>query len=351
MSSNHWQALCSRKAIIARNKLYSDIRDFFNKKSVLEVETPILSTASVTDPYIDSLEVFSPKDNSKKYFLQTSPEFAMKRMLCDNFGDIFQICKSFRAEEIGRKHNIEFTMLEWYRLNFNMDDLINEVCELIIYCLRDINEPRLSATFRGLTAESGESQRGESIIKKISYKDLFIEYLAFDPNLVDIDYLKKLILNKFETKYSDIINSNDFDKNYNKDDLLMILISDYIEPELDHEKITVIYDYPRSQSALAKIDNSIDYPVAKRFEVYYKGMELANGFHELSDYTEQKNRFLQDINKRKKQHLPDVSIDYKFLSALESGLPDCSGVALGLDRLLMIKQGVTSIEDVLVFRN
>ena len=131
----------------------------------------------------------------------------------------------------------------------------------------------------------------------------------------------------------------------------MILISDYIELKLDQDQITVIYDYPASQSALAKIDSSGEYSVAKRFEVYYKGMELANGFHELSDYKEQENRFIADVTKRKSQDLPTVNIDYNLLSALESGLPDCSGVALGLDRLLMIKLGVQNIEDVLVFRN
>lgn len=324
MSSN-WQPLCNKSAIIARSKLYQKIRSFFAAKEVLEVETPLLSSATVTDPYINSLEVFAPKNilQNSPLYLQTSPEFAMKRLLCTNIGSIYQICKAFRAEEIGRNHNREFSMLEWYRVGFTLEDLMAEMTELLSFVLDLANS-------------------SDNFIK-ISYQDLFLDHLDFDHNMVNCNYLKNIIIKLFPDKY-DCLDSLD------KDDLLMILLSEYIEPKLDHNKIIFLYDYPATQAALARIDNSGYYPVAKRFEVYYKGIELANGFYELADYKEQQARFERDLAKRRALNFSAVESDQNLLSALKSGLPDCSGVALGLDRLLMLKLGFTNIEQVLSFR-
>jgi len=331
MSDNNWQLTCKKSAIVARAELYNLIRDFFKNKQVLEVETPVLSYAAVTDPYIDSFEVTNPKNKSaEKLYLQTSPEFAMKRLLCSDLGSIFQICKSFRSEEIGKHHHVEFSMLEWYRLNFKLEDLMAEMAELLCLVFEYKNTP-------------------ENILY-ITYRELFIKYLDFDYNLADIDFLKNLINKLFDNKFDTIINNNDFDKLYTKDDLLMILISNYIEPRLDINKFVFIYNFPESQSALARIDFTSEYPVAKRFEVYYNGLELANGFYELACHNEQLKRFDQDLKKRESLNLPIVKKDHKLLAALASGLPECSGVALGLDRLLMLKLGLTSIEDVLAFR-
>ncbi|MBP9722312.1 MAG: EF-P lysine aminoacylase GenX [Gammaproteobacteria bacterium] len=335
MRNQNWGTLCSTQAIIARSELYNSIRHFFKAKKVLEVETPVLSTATGTDPYIDSFEVFNPQDkdkNNNKYYLQTSPEFAMKRLLCSGIGSIFQICKSFRAEQIGNYHNLEFTMLEWYRVGFKLEDLMGEMAELLNFLIG-----------------SAEPNNNNTIIK-ITYKNLFLQYLNFDPHLTGVNFLKNKITELLPNQFDHLINQPDFDSRYNQDDLLMILMSNYIEKKLPKDKFIFIYNFPASQSALAKIDNSGDYPVAKRFEVYYNNIELANGFYELSDHKEQLYRFNQDLSKRRSLNLPMVTKDENLLQALEYGLPDCSGVALGLDRLLMLKLGYNNIEDVLTFR-
>lgn len=329
-SNNNFKANISKQAIVARNNLYQQIRDFFAKKSVLEVETPLLSSSTITDPYIQSFEV---ANYNNKLYLQTSPEFAMKKLLCSNLNSsIFQICKAFRVDEIGRHHNIEFSMLEWYRLDFNLDMLMDEMAELLNLVLTNAG------------------------IIKISYQELFLQYLNFDYNLVDLNFLKNKVKELFLNQFDSIILDSYFDNKYTKDDLLMILLSNYIEPKFKSDnntknKIILIYNYPSTQSALAKIkpdkNNNL---IARRFEVYYNGIELANGFEELSDPKEQLSRFEQDLKTRKKLGLSQVNIDYNLIKALEAGLPECSGVALGLDRLLMLCMGYDNIEYVLVFR-
>lgn len=329
--------LPKKQAFIARNLLYKSVREFFNTRNVLEVETPLLAAATITDPYINSFEVFNPLDVKKlnKYYLQTSPEFAMKRLLCENIGSIFQICKVFRAEEIGRKHNIEFTMLEWYRMGFKLEDLMNEMAELLSSLL---------------ASKLTKQHDAVNNCVKFTYKDLFLHYLDFDHNLVDIEFLKNKIRQLYNDQFDSILNDKNFNTLYDKDDLLMILLSNYIEPKLEHNKIIFLYDYPPTQAALSQLDYTAKYPVAKRFEVYFNGLELANGFYELGSSSEQEKRFNLDLEKRRSQRLPEVSIDRNLLSALNSGMPDCSGVALGLDRVLMLQMGAHDIEDVLAFR-
>lgn len=333
-----WQPLCNVHAISVRSKLYKLVRNFFDKRAALEVETPLLSKATVSDPFIASLEVSAPKNpdntnDNNRYYLQTSPEFAMKKMLCSGVGSIYQICKAFRAEEQGANHNQEFTILEWYRVGFDLDDLMQEMQDL----LSDIFASELS------------KQTVNKYIK-ISYTELFQQYLNFNHNRVDIGYLIKLIKKLFGDQFNTVLNHNNFEQLFNKDDLLTILLSNYIEPRLDKNNIYFLYDYPVTQAALAQIDKTGEYPVAKRFEVYYQGFELANGYFELSDYKEQQARFERDLSRRAQQQLPLVTVDNDLIAALKHGLPVCSGVAMGLDRILMILLQTKNIEDVLVFR-
>lgn len=331
-----WQLLASKQALVERAKLYQTVREFFKNKQVLEVETPLLSYAGVTDPFINSFEVYQPFDTAlkNKYYLQTSPEYAMKRMLCSGIGSIYQICKAFRSEEIGHKHHVEFSILEWYRIGFNLADLMQEMAELLCTVLN--------------------LENNNSNVKHYTYQQLFIEYFNFDYNLVDNDYLKAIVKKHFDNSFDSIINHSEFDLLYTKDDLLMILLSHYIEPKMgqDHnkDKIILLYNYPYTQAALAKLEIVDNHKIAKRFEVYFNGLELANGFQELSDPIEQEQRFILDLEKREQLGLPVVKIDYNLLAALKHGLPVCSGVALGLDRLLMLQMGVDNIEDVLSFR-
>jgi lysyl-tRNA synthetase class 2 len=242
----------------------------------------------------------------------------MKRLLGAGFGSIFQICKSFRKEEQGRLHNSEFTMLEWYRIGFDHHQLMSEVIELLQVILN--------------------LQR----INKITYKEIFYKYFNLDPLVCTIENLKQKII-----QHNINLTSNAA-LNLTKADYFDLLFSHIIQPNLESNVIWVIYDYPVEQSALAKI-NRIKQPVAERFEVFINGVELANGYHELQDVIEQKTRFANDLAARAKLQLNSLPIDTKLIKALEYGLPHCSGVALGLDRLLMIKLNSSSITEVIPF--
>lgn len=293
-----------------RAQLYQQIRTFFFKRNILEVETPLLCSHTVTDVHIDSFQV----DNR---YLQTSPEYCMKRLLAAGSGPIYQICKAFRLEEAGSRHNPEFTMLEWYRPGFNHHQLIGEVDMLLQTILN--------------TAP----------LKKQSYQDCFKQFTNIDPFSMPLEILLKFI----ETHISSFLRE---DLDIDIDTALQIILSEYIEPQIGQDQPFCIYDFPPSQAALAKIRNDAP-PVAERFEIYYKGYELANGFHELTDPTEQAKRFGADQAKRKQleKHVPDI--DLFFIDALKHKLPACAGVAIGLDRLLMVKNNKQNISDVLCF--
>ena len=298
-------------------KLLADIRDFFARKQVLEVNTDLLRPAAITDPYLNPLSLLY---NTKIQYLQTSPEYAMKILLSQGSGCIYQICKAFRNDEIGRLHKPEFTLLEWYRIGFDHHDLMNEMDEFLQYILPH-SHPAI----------------------KYTYQFLFEHYLDVNPHTINIGLLKKLL------KKNNIILNNSNYVGYrdtlDKDDYLQLLFNYCIEPELKKLKnIIFVYDYPASQAALARIytDNHT-IKLAQRFEVYINGIELANGYHELNNYTEQKKRFTHDLHKRKKLGLPLLPMDTELLSALKTGFPDCAGVALGIDRLLMILQGEHAI--------
>ncbi len=312
-----WQPTASVKNLLTRAKLLAEIRRFFTDRGLLEVETPVLSEFGVTDVHLAtfSTEFISPfGEQSKTLWLSTSPEYHMKRLLAAGSGPIFQIGKVFRNEEAGNRHNPEFTMLEWYRPHFDMYRLINEVDDLLQQIL--------------------ECPPAESM----SYQFSFQQYVGLDPLSADLSELAE------KAKKHQLIGA----ENENRDTLLQFLFSTVVEPQIGQEAPVVVYHFPASQAALAQI-SSEDLRVAERFEFYYKGLELANGFHELSDAREQLRRFQQDNLQREKMGLPVRAIDTRLLAALQAGIPNCSGVALGVDRLLMIAMGTESIKDVISF--
>ena len=312
-----WQPSASIKNLLTRAKLIEEIRRFFTDRGLLEVETPVLSEFGVTDVHLAtfSTEFISPfGEQSKTLWLSTSPEYHMKRLLAAGSGPIFQIGKVFRNEEAGNRHNPEFTMLEWYRPHFDMYRLINEVDDLLQQIL--------------------ECPPAESM----SYQFAFQQYVGLDPLSADLSELGEKA-QKYQLMGAE---------NESRDTLLQFLFSAVVEPQIGQEAPVVVYHFPASQAALAQI-SSEDLRVAERFEFYYKGLELANGFHELSDAREQLRRFQQDNLQREKMGLPVRAIDTRLLSALQAGIPNCSGVALGVDRLLMIAMGAEHIKEVISF--
>jgi lysyl-tRNA synthetase class 2 len=320
MSSNSdWRPSASIETLQQRAKIIRQIRDFFHKREVLEVDTPCLSRASVTDLH---LRAFSTQFNdpgspqASTLYLQTSPEFAMKRLLCAGSGAIFQLSKAFRNEEAGRWHNPEFTMLEWYRPGFDHFMLMDEMDELVMPIL------------------------GTDKALRLSYQQAFMQVLACDPIAADLDELQNVCAN---LGYAELAAQES-----DKDVLLNLLFSQHIEPAISQTQPCFVYDFPASQAALARL-NPNNPKVAERFELYYQGVELANGFHELSDPQEQRQRFLHDNHKRQQHDLPSIAIDENFLAALESGLPACAGVALGVDRLIMLALDCKRVSQVLAF--
>lgn len=307
----NWRPTAQLAALQARAELYRKIREFFALRNVLEVETPLMAARGVTDPYIQAFAV----DNN---YLQTSPEYAMKRMLSAGCGSIYQICKAFRREEAGNYHNPEFTMVEWYRIGFNHVHLMDEVDQLI-QVLLDC-QPAI----------------------RITYEDLFIKFLGINPHTSAIDQLQacasKHGINLTPAAMADLSIT----------DWLQLLMSHVIEPQLTGPVAWFVYDFPAAQAALAKVIPG-QYPVAARFEIYMEGIELANGYYELQDASEQEKRFAEDNALRKAQNLNLMQADDRLVAALESGFPECAGIALGIDRLLMLKLHTKSIADVLSF--
>ena len=315
--SNDWQPSAALSELRFRADILANIRAFFLARGVLEVETPLMCRASVTDPFIDSIPALyqaHPQETAERFYLQTSPEYAMKRLLAAGSGSIFQLCKAFRQAENGRVHNPEFTMLEWYRIDFSHLQLMKEVDEL------------LQTIFHTPPANY------------ISYHQLFRDCLDVDVRHATLDTLKQCaIANEIHTA-AEITDC---------DTWLNLLMTHCIEPALGSDRPCFIFDFPASQAALARINP--DGETAARFEVYYHGMELANGFHELQDANEQRKRFEKNNAARRELQLEVMPIDELFLAGLHSGLPDCAGVALGVDRLVMLAAGKNSIHDVISF--
>ncbi|MDC5820248.1 elongation factor P--(R)-beta-lysine ligase [Vibrio europaeus] len=317
--SDQWQPTASIEQLRQRANLLAQIRRFFAERNVLEVDTPAMSHATVTDIHLHTFqtEFIGPgyADGSKLY-LMTSPEFHMKRLLAAGSGCIYQINKAFRNEENGRFHNPEFTMLEWYRVGFDHHKLMDEMDALLQVVL-----------------ECGQAER-------MTYQQAFIDVLGVCPLEGTMAELK---LAAEKLGLSDIAEPEE-----DRDTLLQLLFSIGVEGKIGQTAPAFVYDFPASQAALAKI-NKQDSRVADRFEVYFKGIELANGFHELDDPQEQLKRFEQDNVKRIEMGLSPQPIDHHLIAALKSGLPECAGVALGVDRLIMLAIGCDHIDQVTAF--
>ncbi len=319
MDNSHWQPSASIEVLKQRAAILQKIRLFFAERDVLEVDTPALSQSSVTDQHLHSFstQFLSPfAKHAQTLYLQTSPEFAMKRLLCAGSGAIYQICKSFRNEEAGQHHNPEFTMLEWYRPGFDHHQLMDELEQLITLIL------------------------GGEAAKRMTYQQAFILHLDCDPLTANLEQLKVLACH---FGYQEIANTEQ-----DRDVLLMLLFSQEVEPRISQNQACFVYDFPASQAALAKI-NPTDSRVAERFELYINGIELANGFHELDDPAEQLARFEADNQKRLACGLDAMPIDQHLIDALHHGLPSCAGVALGIDRLIMLALSCQRIEQVTAF--
>lgn len=316
-----WLPAATREALVTRATVLARIRRFFADRGVLEVETPILSHAATTDPRLQSFVTRYTGPGAPRgtpLFLHTSPEFPMKRLLAAGSGSIFQICKVFRDGETGRLHNPEFTLLEWYRVGFDHLQLMDEVAALIRETLADV------------------LALGPAV--RLSYRDAFGEYCGLDPHTAETTELRARArsLNLAPDLGDD------------RDAWLDLLLTHAIEPHLGRGHVTLLYDYPASQAALARVRPGPP-AVAERFEAYLNGVELANGFHELADAGEQRARFACDLRRRAAERLAGVAVDERLLAALAAGLPDCAGVALGIDRLVMLRAGARSLHEVLAF--
>ncbi|MGF1750846.1 MULTISPECIES: elongation factor P--(R)-beta-lysine ligase [Vibrio] len=316
---NDWQPTASIALLKKRAEIIHNMRQFFLSRDVMEVETPAMSHATVTDVHLQTFdtEFVGPgyADGRRLYFM-TSPEFHMKRLLAAGSGCIYQIAKAFRNEESGRYHNPEFTMLEWYRVGFDHHKLMDEMDELLMLVLK------------GEKAE------------RMTYQQAFIQALSVCPLTASMSELRAAA---GTLGLSDIADSEE-----DRDTLLQLLFSMGVESQIGLNSPAFVYDFPASQAALAKV-NANDPRVADRFEVYFKGIELANGFHELDNPKEQLARFEQDNQKRVAMGLPVQPIDHHLIAALEAGLPQCAGVALGIDRLIMLAIGAEHIDQVTAF--
>jgi lysyl-tRNA synthetase class 2 len=316
-----WPPRASIDALRLRAKLYSSIREFFAQRDVLEVDTPSLSFATTTDPNIHSFttEYLHTGDSSGQVlYLITSPEFHMKRLLAAGSGSIYQLCHVFRQSELGTQHNPEFTMLEWYRVGMGYQELMKEVAELVTMLLsHELNEPEY-----------------------LTYQEAFQRHAGIDPLTTAFEDLKQLAQ---QAGLSISVDSQD-----DKDLYLDFLMSHLVQPRLGAGRLSFVYEYPASQCALARIAPQ-NAQVAERFELFVEGTELANGFHELADSDEQLRRFHAEQHKRELLGITSVNMDQNLIDALHTGLPDCSGVALGVDRLIQFIGIKESLNDVLAF--
>ncbi len=298
-----------------RAALLGAARAFFADRSVLEVDTPVVVNAPVTDVHIHSARVEFTGD-ARPFFLHTSPEYAMKRLLAAGSGDIYQICHVVRGLERGRVHNAEFTLIEWYRTGYSLDRLMSEVDSLVRHLLGDVPSPISS--------------------ERLTYRDAFLRELHIDP------------LTATNEELAGAASSVGFSGGAQRDELLELLMGAVIGPRLGRNALTFVYDYPATQAALARL-NPDDPRTAMRFELYCQGVELANGFQELASATEQRARFERDNEERRRLGLAVHEIDERLLGALASGMPECAGVALGFDRTVMLAAGAGHIDDVLPF--
>ncbi|MEP6634082.1 MAG: EF-P lysine aminoacylase EpmA [Luteimonas sp.] len=317
---NDWRPSASLDAIHCRARLNAVLRDFFTERGVIEVETPVLSAAGNTDPNIASFSLeFSGRidGGASTRWLRTSPEFALKRLIAAGIGDCYELGRVFRNGEAGGRHNPEFTMLEWYRVGWNLLQLMDETAELVRRALAIVG-------------------RNAALICK-PYRDVYYDALGIDPFAADEDELRSA----FGDARIDPVGLT-------RDDWLDLLMTHRLQPAFAADGLLAVYDYPASQCALARIRDG-EPPVAERFELYLGPLELANGYHELTDAGEQRARFSRDIARRNARSGTSPSVDERLLDALTCGLPACAGVALGVDRLLMAMLGSDYIADAIAF--
>jgi len=322
MTQKSWKPTAATSVLERRAHMLRLARDFFAARSVIEVETPTLTNSGVSDPHIASLTTQPAACGERPYFLQTSPEYAMKRLLASGAPDIYQICKVFRDQEIGQHHQPEFTMVEWYRQGATLDDMIEETCTFII----EINEtPSLT-------------------VEKYRYRDIFLNTCHVDPLEAETDHLANCAALMIDSMTPDLRQQLGTDRNA----WLDLLMSHVVIPSLTPDQLTVIHHFPADQAALARFDPE-EPEFAERFEAFLNGIELANGYRELTDPAEQRRRFNMDHEQRRASGLPIMEADQALLAALDHGLPECSGVAIGFDRLVMTACKLKHIDEAVSF--
>lgn len=313
--SADWRPTAAPGVLRARAAMLARIRAYFDAAGVLEVETPTLSRAAVTDVHLASVP--AEVAGLGRMYLHTSPEYAMKRLLAAGLGDCYQVCRVYRDGEAGRWHNPEFTMVEWYRVGLDAGALMDDVEALVRAALGP--------------------HRDLAPFERVSYREALRRHGGVDPAVARPgDVAAVLARHGIEAPPAE------------RDELLDLLVSAVVGPALGRGRGTFVCDYPASQAALARLKPS-DPTVAERFELFLDGVELANGFHELADAREQRARFAADLAERARRGLPAPPLDERFLSALAAGIPDCSGVALGFDRLVMAGLGLDSLAAAMAF--
>lgn len=309
-----WTPTATLATLELRASMLRAAREYFTATRALEVDTPALGAAGVTDIHLANVEA---RANGQRRFLHTSPEYAMKRLLAAGCGDIWQACKVYRDGESGRWHNPEFTLIEWYRLGVDHHALMSDV-------------ERLLAAMLPPTRVLDRAER-------LTYQDAMQLHAGVDA----LQDPAPVLIARLGAAGIDVPDGLHLDR----DACLDLIMATLVGPHLGHERLCFVYDYPASQAALARLRG----PVASRFEAYLDGIELANGFHELAAPAEQRARFENDTRERARRSLPPMPVDERFLAALEHGLPECSGVALGFDRLVMCASGARHIDEVLAF--
>ena len=314
-----WQPLSSVASASRRSAMLQRARAFFEERNILEVDTPILSRFAASDPHIESIEVTLQLDPDKSWFLQTSPEYCMKRLLSAGYPDIYEICKVFRDAEAGRYHQPEFTMVEWYRLDFGLNDIVQDTLEFITTLV--------------------DAKRFDKAPMLLSHAEAFAEFAGIDSSTADIETLSAAAAADDQLKQS---------LGDSRDDWLDLILAEKISSKFPTDRLTALCHYPASQAALARICPD-DASVADRFEVFAGDLELANGYVELVDAKEQSSRFEADQSARKLAGRPQRPIDRALIAALASGLPACAGVSVGFDRVHMLNEGTGDIRQALSF--
>lgn len=312
-----WKPTSDSSVATRRAEILERARQFFAKRNVLSVDTPALGSHAMWDPNVESLAVRT--NSGKVSFLQTSPEIYMKRLLAAGYPDIYTVCRVFRDGEAGKRHQGEFTLAEWYRLGFGLDSIIDDALQFIASCL---NKPGLADN-----------------VTRFDYAEAFRVFAAIDVFAASVDKLQNRATNDARLR---------FEIGEDRDAALDLIMSTIVAPQFEHDRLTVVRHYPASQASLARLCPDDD-RVADRFEVFCGDVELANGYVELTDPNEQQQRIERDLVSRRQSGQCDFPGDEALIAALHAGLPDCAGVAVGIERLQMVLDQTDDIQDVVTF--